>query len=596
MALRKGIRNLKLNRKNDKLICDFSYETLVRSFVFVLTVVSIFVWASTAVASALSDARKAFSQGDLPKTIQTLESKLFPTSKLSKTETVPALELFGISQFMMGDKKAAEKAFSVILKSHPNHTLDKKFALDPSVGPFFDSLKASKPAAKKSPTRQSAPKKAVSSKQRKAVARPTPPPEKPRPQPRAPPRTAAKAVVTALFVQTNAPKTTLFIDGIFVGSGNQTITIDPGQHQLTISAEGYDSVEKKISVESGKTLKLSVRLSKPGEAQRIAAAKAARKRSIARNAAKQKQQQNSSIGNSGPKKSMNFDLALPGEKKRKSSQRTRSRRSLADDYFQEPAPQSYAPQYQQPPIYQAQPPVYQQPIYPYPYPQPAYPAPGYAPQYAPPPYAYPQPDPYAAPAYPSPPMNAYGASNPYEEEYEAGDGSLPPGGGYSPPAGGGYRARARDNGRSSFLALLPFGVGQYQNSHAIKGTLFLLAEIGVPAFGYFYYDSVIKSAQKVFEESRAIEAESEYTDQEKNDLEAGRVATLKKFADYQLYCYYATGAIYLLGVIDAFVFINDAPARRRAETENIQPEKAYSYQFMPTFNGGLQVRLSLNLD
>lgn len=569
---------------------------LIRHFVCILVVVTAVLLSTEAQASPLSDARKSFSQGDLPKTIQTLEPKLFPTSRLNKAETVPALELYGISQFMMGDKKSAEKAFSTILKASPNHTLDKKFALDPAVGPFFDSLKASRPSAKKSTVSRASSKKPVASKASRPVSRATPPPERPRPSQRSAPQAAPKVPVTALLVQTNAPKTTLFIDGIFVGAGNQTITVDPGQHQLTISAEGYESVERKITVDKGKTLKLSVRLSKPGEAQRLAAARAARKRGPAQNSAKRRQEQSSNFETTGPRKSMRFDAELPGEKKRKSSQGSRSRRSLADDYFQEPTPPAYAPQYQQPPVYQAQPPIYQQPQYPYPYPQPGYPAPGYAPQYAPPAYSYPQPDPYAAPAYPAPPMNAYGAPNPYEEEYEAGDGA-PPQSGYSSAAGGGYRPRVRDNGRSAFLALLPFGIGQYQNGHKIKGTLFLLTEAGLPAFGYFYYDSVIKSAQKVFEESRAVEnaPDSGYDQEEKDQLEAGRVATLKKYADYQLYTYYATGALYVLGVIDAFVFINEAPPRRRAELDNENPARALSYQLLPTLNGGVHLRFSLNL-
>ncbi|MEY2986952.1 MAG: hypothetical protein RJB13_473 [Pseudomonadota bacterium] len=588
--------NSMLNK--NKSMDRFSSNSLVKVLVFALVTASFFIYSDLAIASSLSDARKAFSQGDLPKTIQTLESQLFPASKLDKTETVPALELFGISQFMLGEKKSAEKAFRAILVTHPNHTLDKKYALDPAVGPFFDSLKASQPAARKRQPLQSAVKGAGAPKPKRSAARPTPPPEKPRPQPRATPRAAPKAVVTAMVVQTNAPKTTLFIDGIFVGAGNQTITIEPGQHQLTISAEGYDSVDRKISVERGKTLKLSVRLFKAGEAQRLAAARAARKRAAKQKVAKRKQQQKSAFESSGPRATMQFDKALPGEKKGSSPQNSRPRRSLADEFFQEPAPPAYAPQYQQPPGYQVQPPIYQQPQYPYPYPQQAYPAPGYAPQYPPPSYAYPQPDPYAAPPYPPSPPNAYGAPNPYEEEYEAGDGSLPPGGGYSPPpAGGGNRARVRDNGRNTLLALLPFGVGQYQNKHMIKGTLFLLTEVGVPAFGFFYYDSVIKSAQKVFEESRAIESDpnNNYSEADREKNEAERVAILKKYADYQLYTYYATGAIYLLGVIDAFVFINEAPPRQRANREITLPEKAFSAQLVPTFNGGLHLSLSLNL-
>lgn len=581
----------------------------MRLLICLLVTSSCLILVNNIFASPLTDARQAFSQGDLPKTIQTLESKLFPTSKLSKAETTPALELFGISQFMMGEKKSAEKAFKIILSASPNHRLDKKFALDPAVEPFFESLKKSAASSKKSSAAtksskasKSLPKKTESFGKRNSVAHSAPPP---RPKPRATPRPAPKAAVTALIVQTNAPKTTLFIDGIFIGAGNQTITVDPGQHQLTISAEGYESVDRKITVEKGKTLKLSVRLTKPGEAQRIAAAKNSRSRAASKNSAKRRTQQQSSFEDSGPRKAMRFDTDLPGENKRKTQQssrpkqNSRSRRSLADEFFQEPAPPAYAPQYQQPPVYQAPAPMYQQPQYPYPYPQPAYPAPGYAPQYAPPAYAYPQPDPYAAPSYPNPPMDAYGAPNPYEEEYEAGDGSVPMGGGYPAPANGGYRARKRNNGRSAFLAVLPFGVGQYQNGHKVKGTIFLLSELGLPAFGYFYYDSAIKAAQKLFEQQIAEENDPTYEPLPKDELEANqkfREDTLKNYANYQKYCYYATGALYLIGVIDAFVYINDSPPRRRAEIDFTRPDRAFSYNLLPTSNGGVHLKLSLNLE
>lgn len=544
-----------------------------------------------AIASPLSDARQAFSQGNLPKTIQTLEGQLFPSSKLGKTDTIPALELFGISQFMMGDKKAAQKAFRVILNVNSRHKLDKKFALDPAVEPYFESLKKTAPAAKATKSQR----KGTPSAQKKTISRPSPPPAKARPKPRPTP----KPLVTALQVQTNAPKTTLFIDGIFIGSAGQIVTVEPGQHQLTISAEGYESVEKKISIPKGKTLKMSVRMTKPGESKRIAAARKAQSRSNTQN----KKRQNAALDTSGPKKSVRFDVDLPGERKARAKPKSRSKRNLADQYLQEqPSQQAYPPQYQQQPMYQSPMPAYPQPQYGYPYPPAAYPMPGYvpqyAPQYAPPAYAYPQPDPYAAPAYPSPPANAYGAPNPYEEEYEAGDGAVPAGGGYPPPSSGGYRSRKRDNGRSAFLALLPLGVGQYQNGHKVKGTLFLLSELGVPAFGYFYYDNAIKAAQKVFEQQIADEANPEYvfTDQEKEDNQKIREDTLKKYADYQRYCYIGAGVLYVVGVIDAFVFINEAPSRSRAEVQTAPTERALTYRLLPTPVGGVHLKLSLNLD
>lgn len=117
----------------------------------------------------------------------------------------------------------------------------------------------------------------------------------------------------------NAPRTTLFSDEIFIGSAGQRISMEPGLHILTISAEGYDSIEKKIKVEIGKTTKIKVALAKTGEAARAAA----RKKSDALAAASKKKPSKSKneiadaddFVSKKPKRAINFNQDFPQEKK-----------------------------------------------------------------------------------------------------------------------------------------------------------------------------------------------------------------------------------------------------------------------------------------
>jgi hypothetical protein len=561
----------------------------------------------------LNDAKSAFSRGDLPSTVKILEPELFPRVRLKGKDLESARGLYGIAQFMVGNKSRAETSFKDMLRANPSAKLDRRYLLDPAVEPFFEGLKG-----KLSPTsvRRDAPKSA----RQKSPAAPRPGTTRASPTKNAP-RSAIK-------VKVNAPRATVFADGIFIGSAGQEISLEPGLHEISISAEGYNTQEKRVKIESGRTTEVKFILTKP-EDEKIAALKRMKQdTSKAKNMnspasagssngsprpsipnVSRRGSKDEALTSSGPRRSMNFDKPLPEDNSRK-----RSKRSYADKYFQEPATPQYRqppPQYSQPTTPYAAPPQYQQgyqppyqqpfqqpyqqpyqPPYPQPYPQPqySYPAPpayGTAPSYS-------YPDPYSAPPYPATPpaQPGYGAPNPYEEEDEAGDT-------YQESRFSETRKRSQKKSRkkgSAAIAVLPFGAGQFQNDHTLKGVLFMLAEGGAFGYGGFAYFK-IQDAEKKFKIYR--EDEVDLPQIEKDDREKPRQEYLTKMKNYMTYSLIAGGVIYAGGVIDALVYLDSGQSKRRsADLEKSTPNDSNKLNLAlgPTFDGGVQLKFTLRMN
>ncbi|NBW83163.1 hypothetical protein EBR21_15545, partial [bacterium] len=206
--------------------------------------------------------------------------------------------------------------------------------------------------------------------------------------------------------------------------------------------------------------------------------------------------------------------------------------------------------------------------------------------------AYGYPDPYAQqPAYSAPPPPSYGAPNPYEEEDEAGDYEAP-----TPRSSGGSRSRKKSRKKgNAFIAVLPFGAGQYQNEHYGKGVFFSAAEAGALGYGLYIKFSVIPNAMKKFEADRLLEAD--LSDDEKATNEIARDEYTKKINSYFLYSMIGTGAVYLVGVIDALANLDSGPKRKRAAEWVPTSEKSkFGLALGPTVEGGVNLKLTLNLD
>ena len=561
---------------------------------------------SVAMASPLAEARKSYIRGDLSATVKILESNLYTRPTFQGKEVSEALGLYGISQFTLGNKVKAEKAFHDLLRQNPGSVLDKRYILDPAIEPFFERLKG---------TYSQKPKGILPQRSAGGRSKPTPPPETTQKTPQAPRPERVKSPSNGIEVTSNAPRTTVFADGIFIGTAGQRISMEPGSYQLTISAEGYLTRETRIRVLSGKFTTLDVKLAKPKPP------KPPQKSSSNQNEVK------ASSKTTNPKKggaeqrqktSMNFNQELTEE--RVAAKRSRPRRSLSDEFFREQAPPpapSYAPPpapsysapsyptpvypqpYQPPPVYQA-PQMYPQPSYSVPMYQQPYPAVPYQqPAPLPPSYSYPQPDPYAAPNYqPIPPTSEYGAPNPYEEEFEAGDSSASYDSysksqqGYSGP--GGNRRRAR-NSRHPALAILPLGIGQFQNGDYTKGTLFLLGEGGLLGYGLFVKYKTIPDAVKKFDIDRQTEIDEKVKAEDIDAKEIERVKYITDYNDLANYCLIGAGALYVVGVVDAYSNLNSKPSRQRADLERAEPEKKYSFKIQPRLDGGMHLKFSLLL-
>jgi hypothetical protein len=81
-----------------------------------------------------------------------------------------------------------------------------------------------------------------------AGAAPAPAPED---TPAAPP-VAAAPVTGVLTIQSDVPGAQVFIDRKFIGSAPVTIDdVQPGSHQLNVSADGFDGIARTIEVEPG---------------------------------------------------------------------------------------------------------------------------------------------------------------------------------------------------------------------------------------------------------------------------------------------------------------------------------------------------------
>jgi sRNA-binding protein len=569
-------------------------------------IVFVFLCSAPVYAGSVASARGAFVQGDLPSTIKILEPELFPKPRFKGRELEDARELYGVTQFMLGNRVSAERVFRQIISGNPNAKLDKRYLLDPGVQPFFEALKRSKPqagkkdvAAQAKANRSAAPaavaqQRAGSSGRmpRQANSRPTPPPESPRQRQSAPKRTAPTAF-TGVFVKVNAARATLFADGIFIGAANQKISLEQGVHQITISAEGYESQERQVRVQSGQVTNLSVTLVKAGSNK---------PKPVQVSRAKSNPARESLDSGTKGQASINFNQELPAEKKAK-----RNRKNFTDQYFQESSPPQYAQpqqQYSQPPQYPPQPPQYapqpqyappqyqQVPQQPYGYPPPAYAAP---PVYqAPQPYGYPEPYAQPQPSYPAPQAPAYGAPDPYEEEDEAGDMVR----GESRSSGSSRTRKRKKSGGNAALALMPFGIGQFQNNHNVKGILFLAAEGGALGFGLTYRLYNIPKDKKLFDAQRA--EETDLSAEEKDAIEIQREAHIKKLTNYSNYALMAAGGLYVIGVIDAFIYLgSDSGTSKRRRNFNslvMPPEPKYRVAMGTTSQGGIALGLKIRLD
>jgi hypothetical protein len=185
-------------------------------------------------------AREHFNNGNLSGTQKTLESILLPKPKVSGKNLEEARKLYGVTLFLMGKKQNAEKVFSAVLTTNPKAKISPEDLLDPQIATLFENARTkvkSSGASEKSfatadqITKKTAPKLPV-----------------------APPNAAI------VVLSCNVKKASVFVNGIYVGNCDTPVTVNPGQHEITVASEGYEDASKDFQLKGGQSVGFNVNL------------------------------------------------------------------------------------------------------------------------------------------------------------------------------------------------------------------------------------------------------------------------------------------------------------------------------------------------
>jgi len=377
----------------------------------------------------------------------------------------------GISQFMQGRQADAQKNFQAAIRNDRNISIRSDEVLDDSVITSFNAARSG------------------GANSRSAASGNT---------------MARSANTTHLYIESNVKGATVMVDGILAGQTGNLLEVDHGRVSVDISAPGFKTKRIPVNIIKGQETRLGVTLDKieAPKPKVVAALPSQRGGSASAGKAAKKPSGSSlfgdvpvdepvptraSMGNQGGGGSIYLPDAeaekirtAPATPQRDLVQELEMQKQgyqpvQAAPVYQQPAPNPYQQPYaqpygyqQQPPVVVAPPPVYyppQQPAY-YPYQQPVYQQPVYSP---PPP---PAPEPVAAaPAAPA-------------------------------------KASPAKPKKNMFLAIMPFGVGQFQNKSYILGSFFLLAEAGALGYGVMQYmaaDKAVASTNATLKEMQAAE-------------------------------------------------------------------------------------------
>ncbi len=531
---------LKLNRLIKE---SFRFKALKTFFICIsmFTVLTNDIFYQVANAQTLQQSMKYYFKGDLNATETSLNQTL--RNKISDKDRSQAYKYLGIVQFMKGKKDQATTNFRSALGINPKIGIAASEALDESVIPFFNSIKADKSkyikAARPSSGGRVAPKATTSGVR----------------------SVASKAKRTTLFIRCNVKSATVMIGGILAGSVNSVLDVNPGKQKIEVSSPGYITKRVNVNIVQNNENSITIDLSKPQPKPKPIVAKAQAPKVV--KAPKSRRMQSSG---------MNLQQEYGQDM---SQNQYYGNQGMQPQVPQNPY-QQYAPSNQyMPNMYQA--PMYQTPMYQYPSPMYSSPTPMYQqPQMMQPAPSYqsPQSDLYSyqqesydnynqnqgssssAPsssisAPPSPP-----SSDSYSEAENYNDFNLDdkpvskskkdlskkkvkiskkqskdvsyyyddPGGksskGYASYYGSSKKKKKSSSSSLGILRFLPFGVPQFVQGKVVWGIIFGGAQAGGLGWGiyeYIQYSDCVKNCQAQIDELYAQEYDPE---------------SIKAYADY----------------------------------------------------------------
>lgn len=534
--------------------------------------------------ASFTTANTKYQKGDFKGAEHDLRSLL--STKQNQVERARTLKLLGICQYFEGDKASAGKTFKTALAQMPELTIEPGEVLDDSVIQFFNSLKSAQPSARPGAQRDQARGPGLAS-----AAKSRPAPQTPRP-------TGTSGTVDArgkpvkqtyLKVLSNVAKANVAIEGIIAGQVNSLINTDAGKVLVEVSAPGYPTrkVNVNITKDTENTVTIDLEKPKPKPAPKP----------IARAPAKQTPKAQTPAGDDSLPALMAAQGGA-GKNQLKKPPRGNGRRNgkafaptPSDDLFagatptpprsagpEQPAGPDLASQFeldsgsaysQPPPAYGAPPPGYAQPAYP----------PAYGGAYAPPPPAYYTPPPaYYAPqplVPPPPPPPAADPMTSYQDPAAGGVSAVPQ---VQPdPAAQDAPADSSVKGdRNMFIALLPFGAGQFQNKSYLLGAAFLGAEAGA----LYYYKTKSDLANATADSSnKFLQANCSSRPDPETDASCtkylqdskGFVDDANKTAQYALIGF---GALWVLGALHAV--LADPPKASGTKSRKKPKKRRYS--------------------
>ncbi len=525
------------------------------------------VFLATLTNTALAQAWKPGQQLLMRNNAKGAEAQLKAALKKAKTrpELAETYKYLGVAQFMTGNKNAAVASFQKAKITNPAIKLKDNEVVDESVIPFFNAVKASSTQAGTNP--QAGSRGAAVSK---------------KPSNR-----------TILKVLSNAPNSSVRIDGIAHGSAGDEIDVDPGTVVIEVAAPGHRSARNSVRLEKNKTSVVKINLEK------IQPKPKPQPKPVVQNKTPSIPLPNpvaggnaQAVGKKSSKDSLFGDEPIMAEFNPPLPMQP-SMPSVTAPQMVTPPPAPVQPvmpampMYQPPQMY-AQPPMYQpQPMYAPPaYPAyPSYPPPSpYGGYMAPPPnpyaYAPPAPPPSVYQPYAAPPVaDPYGGylGPPPEDPMAAAQPIVEPvlpkepsGSGMPPPprlpstsmsSRSAKKVKSSSDDCSAFIKILPFGAGQFCKGSAFKGLVFL----GGEAAALFMYKSNSDAAASYTTKVNTILAERQAerenidpADQEAYDEETAQkekqgkdvIAKAKQNASLSMASF---GGLYVVGVIDAFV-------------------------------------------
>lgn len=540
--------------------------------------------AQTTVAqsgSALSRAQSRFAQGDI---VAARTLLLQNVDRMRGNEKAEGFKLLGVCHFLIGDKASAKSAFESALRINSRTTLPQKYLLDPSIAGFFEGIRATRGA-------QSA------ARPGSRAARPSSGTQSP-----ATPSASMQGVrpgASGVLVESNAPRSTVFANGLFVGTAGQFIELSPGRYNLAVSAAGFKTANKLITIQRGQQIKINVTLEDPVETRKrqIAAQKAARQKALAARALQEQRAREAAARAEAErrqeaKRKLEAEIAaqkaeedrirLQAQQRaqarvlaqQKAAELTRERqaalarkrelermaleeqkRAASSARARRGSPQAQ----QQPELYSGALPQGRSSLadeFKADQNQPPPASPGRAPQsppggYAanPPPYpqqGYPQ-QPYPQQGYPQQPYPQPGAVQPARGPVQTTQlRSTPsPGQSYTPP-----RVR-RQTSKSTFLAVLPFGSGQFQNGDHWLGAAFALTQLGLVGAGTW---QLIQATQFETKYQQDVTADpSLAVDEGYRRASEQYISDTKTYGQLMLLGF---GAVWAISAVEALVSIN----------------------------------------